>query len=130
MDEVGNGGEGANEGWDIGSGVEQRGILLDEQVGHFPAPVRGPAEARGRVARGLDVRLIDEGLFFTSDGIEEGGQKGLGAVGEGEGQGLYVLADAVQRGHAGGFGEDAGAESDLEVGEQERCCADAEVVAR
>lgn len=76
------------------------------------------------------MRLIDEGFFFAGDGIEEGSQKSLSAMGEGEGQGLYVLADAVQCGHAGGFGEDAGAEGDLEVGEQERSCADAEVVAR
>lgn len=98
--------------------------MLHEQVGHFPASVGRHAEARG-----LHVRLVDEGFFLPRDRIQERGEKGLGAVGKIEGEGLDMLADSVQRGHSSGFGENAGSESQVDFGEEQGCGADTEIMA-
>lgn len=75
------------------------------------------------------MRFVDEAFFLARDRVEERRKKGLGAVGEIERQGLDVLPDAIQSRHSRGLGKDTGSEGDVDVGKEQRCGADAKIMA-
>lgn len=127
--EVGYGGEGADEGGDVGGGVEEGRVLLHQHVRHLPAAVGRAAEARAGIAGAGAGGFVHKGEFFARDRVQQRRQKRLRAVGHVEVEGAHVVADAIQRGHTGRLGQGAGAEGDVEIFEQQRGRPDAEVVA-
>ena len=83
-------GDGADEGGDVGGGMEERLILFHVEVGDLPASVGRSAEpGGGGVVLCGTVGGIFKGYFVTHV-VYERGKKGLGAVAHGKGQGLDV----------------------------------------
>lgn len=57
--------ECGNEGWDIGRGMEQRGILCDEQVGHLQGTIFWYFFSSVNMLGSLELRLVQE-LFLLA----------------------------------------------------------------
>lgn len=75
---VGHLGEGGDKGRDIGCGVEDGRILLEEEVGHLHGSILGLLDVSRHMGRDLDLGLIDEGLLLSGSGIDERRKEGVG----------------------------------------------------
>lgn len=109
--------------------MKQWWILLNQQIGHFPASVSGDTEASDRIASGLSIRFVDERALLASDGVQQRRQKGLRSVRDVESQGSNMVANSTQSRHSDWLGEDAGSEGDVDLLEERGSSAHAEVMA-
>ena len=114
--------QGADEGRYVGSGVEDRGVLLREdvaQVGRGEVVVEPLRGVLGPPRRGA-ARLVEELDLAAVGRTEQRRQEGRRRVGHGEGQLLDVMSDARQRLHARGPRQGAGREGQTGMGEERR----------
>ena len=77
MSDKGHGGESTDEGGDVGGGVEERSVLLDQEVGHLPRAILGTRRGVPDGAAAAGLRLVHEDLFFARNRIDQGRQEGL-----------------------------------------------------
>lgn len=89
--EVDEFGEGGNEGGDVCGCVEERGVLFDEEVLHFPGSVLGCLVFCWSVLRILDLWFVVELLFLTSHWVYDWWQESVWAVGHVEGECLDMV---------------------------------------
>lgn len=83
-------GEGGDKSRDVCGSVEERGVLLYQQVLHFPGAVFWDFGRRGAGLGGLDLGFIEELSLCAGEGVDEGWEEGIWTMGHAEGEGLDV----------------------------------------
>jgi hypothetical protein len=78
--------EGGDKGGDICSRVEERWVLFNEQVLHFPGSILGCLIFCWSVLRILDLWFVVELFFFASHWVHNRWQESLWAVRHVEGK--------------------------------------------
>ena len=63
--------EGGDKRRDIRRSVEERWVLLDEEILHLPASILGCLVFRRAILRVLNLRLVDKLLLFTGLWIDK-----------------------------------------------------------
>ena len=64
--------KGSDEGWDVGCGVEERRVLLDEKIGHFRSAILWCFFPAVGALRGLQLRFVDELFLCASLWVDDG----------------------------------------------------------
>lgn len=72
MSEVNEFGKGSAKSRDVSSGMEQRRVLLDEQILQLPAAVLGCLVLGWTTLRDLNLRLIEKLLLCASQWVDDG----------------------------------------------------------
>lgn len=112
--QVGQGLDGVDEAGHIGSSMEERRILLSQDIAQLGVGVLAPGEDRAHAC----VRCVEEGDLIAGQGVDEGREEGRLGVWEVEGEVLDVVTDAGEGIDTGLLGEGVGVEGDVDAGEE------------
>lgn len=93
MSKVNEFGKGSAKSRNVGSSMEQRRVLLDEQILHLPAAVLGCLVLGWTTLRDLDLRLVEELLLCASQWVDNGWQASFWAMGHVKGKGLDMATN-------------------------------------
>ena len=121
--------DGADEGGNVGGSMEQRWVLLDKEVGNFPASIGSGTKTRRRsillsgTARGVFERNL------VTHVVNEWRQECLGTMVHDEAKGLDVRTNALKRCQASRLSERAGSECDYDLFEEMRCRTNPKIMA-
>ena len=105
MGEIDELGKGRYKRRDVGRSMEERGVLLDEEVGHFPRAILCRLFSSCGVMRRLQLRLVEKLLLFTRLRVNDGWEEGIWSVGHMEGKRLNMATYPGERLNARRLGE-------------------------
>lgn len=121
---IGHGTEGADEGGNISCGMEQRRILANEHIGHFP----GAIFRLIALFRCVNLGNVVEAKLLSGARVQQWREEAVGRVRYIEGQFLDMSSHSPQ-GIQSTWLESACFEADADFLEKERSCGGCKVVA-